>query len=291
MELKRITPYIFALLMAACSGGEEISGPSDGEDNVTVIEYRPAPGQFINERMSVTTQPQADRWAQERLAAGSYVSLGAFGGYIVVRMPAPVANKTGYDFSISGNALPTNSEPGIVWVAADANGVPGTWYELKGSDSDATSRSYKVTYYRPAGAGDDVRWESEDSDGNFDAGYIKHLPEYHSQAYYPAWITGDSYTLTGSFLAARTELAGNEWVNRPFDRGYADNFGTGADTDAVSSNGYYRYNRFDITDAIDADGNPVTLGSIEYIKVQTAVLADAGPTGEVSTEVVGFKAL
>lgn len=294
MKFGRSIIYILAAgLMAACSGGSEIPKPpggGDDDDKVTVIEYLPAPGQFINEGMTATTREAANQWAQNRLDNKLFVSLGSFGGYIVVKMPEPVSNKAGYDFAVAGNAIDSNSEPGIVWVAQDVNGSPGQWYELKGSDSGATLRNFKVTYYNPGGAGD-VYWESEDPDGNQDDGYIYHVPQHHAQTYYPAWIGSDSYTLTGSYLAARTDFIDNEWVNKPFDWGYADNMGSGPDSDAVLSAGYYRYNRFDISNAINSSGNAVALSKIDYIKVQTAVLSNAGITGEVSTEVTEFKVL
>ena len=53
-----------------------------------VFEYTPAPGQFINEDKSgfsgESTPAEAAAYAQKRLNAEKYVSLGGFGGYIVV---------------------------------------------------------------------------------------------------------------------------------------------------------------------------------------------------------------
>lgn len=296
MKIRRDIIILSAAVLASCSGGSEIPGPpgggSESEETAVVLEYRPAPGQFINENMSGTTRQQAIQWAQDRLDKGLYVSLGAFGGYIVVRMPESVQNKSGYDFTVAGNAISTSSEPGIVWVSHDVNGnglADDPWYELGGSDSGQTSRGVTITYYRPAD-GKNVDWLKKNAWGNEESGYVKYLPQYHSQPYYPAWIGEDSYTLEGSFLEHRTEYVEGEWVNKPFGWGYADNIGS----DAVKgANGDYKYNRFDISNAIDAAGNPVALTRIEFIKVQTAVLSiiDANITGEVSTEVSGFQAL
>lgn len=55
-------------------------------------------------------------------------------------------------------------------------------------------------------------------------------------------------------------------------------------------NGNYRYNQFDLDDAVDQNGNPVTLERIHFVKVQSAILKNVESIGEVSTEVVGFKA-
>lgn len=59
---------------------------------------------------------------------------------------------------------------------------------------------------------------------------------------------------------------------------------------AKDDNGNYRYNQFDLDDAVDQNGNPVTLERIHFVKVQSAILKNVESIGEVSTEVVGFKA-
>ena len=46
----------------------------------------------------------------------------------------------------------------------------------------------------------------------------------------------------------------------------------------------------DLDDAVDQNGNPVTLERIHFVKVQSAILKNVESIGEVSTEVVGFKA-
>ena len=38
-----------------------------------------------------------------------------------------------------------------------------------------------------------------------------------------------------------------------------------------------------------ADGSPVELEYVDFVKVQVAVLANSGPLGEVSTEVTSFR--
>lgn len=282
---KAFISILIAALFAACA-------PTDTENpeprnTFKVIEYLPAPGQFINESPAfdgVDTPEKAASYAQERLDKGYFVSLGAFGGYIVVGFAEPIANSGGDDFAIGGNQTPTSSEPGIVWVMADANGnglADDIWYELRGSEPDnAVKRDYTVTYRRPA-AGEGVEWTGSDG-----AGGIIERNSFHKQgSYYPAWIAEDEYELTGTLLESRTardETTG-EWTNAPFGWGYADNLGSdlgeGSEKNRV---------RFKISNAIGADGNPVDLPSIDFVKVQTGVQAMAGPLGEVSTEVTGF---
>lgn len=250
-----------------------------------VFEYTPAPGQFIGDPVVfptiIQTPEAACAWAKERLDAKKFVSLGAFGGFIVVGFDHSIVNLGSYDFAVYGNAVTGGSEPGVVWVAQDANGngePDDTWYELRGSEyyNAFTLRNYSVTYYKPTDAGQPVAWS--DSEGQ--EGTIDYLGTYHPQAsYYPTWIVQSEYTLTGTRLKANNyDQSGNGsyWVNPDYDWGYADNFG--------SSN-------FRIGDALDAEGNPVNLKYIDFIKVQTAVNAKSGWLGELSTEVLGFEDL
>ena len=107
-----------------------------------VYEYTPAPGQFINELKtggfdgSQTTEESAVTYAEQRLNANNWVSLGGFGGYIVVGFDHSIDNTGYYDFAVVGNSFSGSSEPGIVWVMQDENGdgLPNdNWYELRGS--------------------------------------------------------------------------------------------------------------------------------------------------------------
>lgn len=276
--------YILAVMttviFTSCNKDEEIT---EETNELKVLEYCPAPGQFINEGFNCQTMQEANAYAEQRFKQKNYVSLGSFGGYITVKMPKEIKNRKGYDFGIIGNPFDGSSEPGIVWASEDANGngkADDVWYELKGSDNP--TRDYSVTYFRPDEIGD-IPWE--DSEG--EKGVIKSLSQYHAQMYYPNWIKEDSYTLTGSMLEPRTVLEGGKWKNQSFGKGYADNWGSDM---AKDDNGNYRYNQFDLDDAIDSNGNSVKLDRIHFVKVQSAILKNVESIGEVSTEVLGFKA-
>lgn len=286
-----------ALLTSSCNKDdeivEEIPPVVPSEEDFQVVEYLPAPGQFINEKASgfdnVTTMEAACEYARKRLNANLYVSLGAWGGYVVVKSKGSIPNTGGYDFSIAGNAFDTSNEAGIVWVMEDsnANGLPDDeWYELKGSwfDKEGYERNYSVTYFRPDGPGD-VRWR----DSNGEEGIIKWMNSFHPQNYYPAWEKENSYTLTGSRLPSQAyqNPETGVWTNAPFEWGYADN--EGEDSAIVTVNGKkVQKNYFRISDAVDADSKPVILEKIDFIKVQTAINSNAGVVGENSTEVCGF---
>lgn len=265
-----------------------------------VYEWMPAPGQFINMSAdgggNLTTPEDAVAWAQKRLDKGSFVTLGGFGGYIVVGFDHSIISSNGdYDFAIAGNSFLNTSagsngsnEPGIVYVMQDTNGngLPDdTWYELKGSEygRPETMTNYEVTYFRPASAGIDVEWV--DNRGN--SGTIDYQASFHSQSYYyPLWIAEESYTLKGVCLPSRTyqDPSSGFWILDPYGWGYADNVGD----DTFALEGFPQCNRFRISDAIGTDGRPVRLEYIDFVKVQSAVNAKSGWIGEVSTEVLGF---
>ena len=126
-----------------------------------VLEFLPAPGQFVNETgmAGYTGQKsfeEARLYAENRLKKGEFVSLGNFGGYVILAFDHSVENKGGYDFSIPGNQFEGSNEPGVVWVMQDVNGngkPDDEWYELRGSETGGewTVQEYAVTYYSPAG--------------------------------------------------------------------------------------------------------------------------------------------
>ena len=150
--------YILAVMttviFTSCNKDEEIT---EETNDLKVLEYCPAPGQFINEGFNCQTMEEANAYAEQRFKQKNYVSLGSFGGYITVKMPKEIKNRKGYDFGIIGNPFDGSSEPGIVWVSEDANGngkADDVWYELKGSDNP--TRDYSVTYFRPDEIGDSL---------------------------------------------------------------------------------------------------------------------------------------
>lgn len=252
----------------------------------TLYELRAAPGQFINEDFVASTAEEACRMADERMRKGAYISLGGFGGYMVVGFDHSITASGGYDIAIRGNAFDTSSEPAIVYVMQDENGdgLPNdTWYELAGSETGKadTERDYEVTYYRPTASAMSVEWR--DNRGN--SGTIDYLPSKHDQpSYYPQWLDCTHYTLRGTRIASRSyDSSGNgaTWILPPYDWGYADNFST---IDGATSDGT---NRFRIADAIDHNGASIKLSYIDFVKMQTACHSTNGWLGECSTEVCG----
>lgn len=270
-----------------------------------VYEWVPAPGQFIGETQTggmtgnETTMELANQWAENRLRQSAYVSLGGWGGYIVVGFDHSIAKRDGqFDFAVQGNAFLNaasgqggSNEPGIIYVMQDVNGngLPDDeWYELRGSESgkSGTVQDYSITYFRPAGPRMNVQW----TDCFGEQGYIDYLSAFHRQDYYyPAWIDADSYTLRGTRLESRTsqDPATGMWDNWLFDWGYSDNMGSdNLGGDAIDGAG--QRNGFLIENAMYPDLSGINLQYIDFIKVQTGVNAKAGWLGENSTEVFGF---
>lgn len=253
-----------------------------------VVEYMPAPGQFIGDMKTAgftgeeLTSDDAATYAEGRLRQNNWVSLGAFGGYIVVAFDHSVENNNGADIAITGNAFEGSSEPGVVWVMQDENGngmADDTWYELAGSETGkgTTIQEYEVTYYRPTSSGMPVGW----TDNNGGSGTVDYLASFHNQpSYYPTWVTNDSYTLRGTRLEARNyDSSGNGslWVQPAYDWGYVDNASNRDCAEGVNS--------LDIDNAIDILGKPIKLEYIDFVKIQSAVQSKSGWVGELSTEV------
>ncbi|MCI6702488.1 MAG: cell surface protein [Prevotella sp.] len=272
-----------------------------------VYEYRPAPGQFVNELPVYEegdTEADMIKKVEESLTNDVMVSLGGYGGYVTFGFDHTVMNRPGtYDFYIKGNSFYSDipaykekkggsAEPGIVMVSLDVNvnGLPDDpWYELAGSEyhKPSTARGYSITYHRPS---DDhqpvpgfspmitdteyIRWTDNRGKSGFMA---KNM--YHVQDYYPKWLKDDQLTFNGTLLPKNgidESGIGSYFVLYAYDWGYVDNH----------PNRFIDLNSFDIDWAVDAEGNRVYLPGVDFIRVYTGVNQDCGWIGETSTEVL-----
>ena len=274
------------LLVGGCAPFESGEGGEDAsprELEYEVVDFLPAPGQFVNEGYSATTMAEACAYAEGRFRNRYFVSLGGFGGYIVVKYKTPIVNSEGdYDFGIYSNAFSGSSEPGVVWGAYDENRnglADDEWFELYGSERVRyfTVPNYSITYSRTINE-KKIAWR----DNRGDSGTIERN-NVHTQDYFPAWVRADEYTLTGTLLPDNSEWSekNQEWVLHAFEWGYADNFSA---IDLAAD----RANRFRISDACTADGERANLPHIDFVKVQSATNVIHTTIGEVSTEVCGF---
>lgn len=279
-----------------------------------IYDFLPAPGQFINnmpEYKSGDTKEAMIAKAEKYVVGqknGGLISLGGFGGYVVFGFDHTIANVNGKrDFRVMGNAFfaaanpnPEGAErggscePGIIMVAYDANknGVPDAdeWYEIAGSEyyKTTTTKNYEMTYYRPvseeAQPGDDmfvaipnyIRW----TDNQGGSGY-KVKNTFHSQSYYPGWISADQITYKGTLLPPNGINESDDpysqyWVLYAYGYGYADNALNSEDDSAI-----------DISWAVDAKGEKVELPGVDFVKVYNGINQECGWLGENSTEVAG----
>lgn len=258
------------------------------ESRITeVLAYHPAPGQFMgSEAMAsqdVTTYADLLRKAQQRLVEEhTFLSLGGWGGYIVVRIqPALVNQPDQADFAILGNAFIGNAEPGIIYVSQDVNSnglADDPWYRIRGSEDYRSNLDYTITYYKPKDPyKDPIAW----SDSEGESGLIPRNKYHTTNSYYPLW-EGDKVTFTGALLpdCMKLDPATGQWRSEPYAYGYADNH----PNDSSGSH-------IDIDSAVNAAGELVHLDRIDFLKVQTGVHQQTDVTGEVSTEFTGIKPL
>ena len=308
-----------------------------------IYEYRPAPGQFINTmpvarlgepvdsilarcraaicgRIDTTTQTFHGQVITrvDTVWAEGMVSLGGYGGYVVVGFDHPVVNMHTWDFEIWGNAFYSDQtssggscEPGIVMVGVDCDGdgVPSDgdkWYELAGSEYNhpKTQHDYQITYYRPdegkprTPSQTDpslvdttyIRWSSNDVNPDSVSGYMSRN-SFHQQPYWPLWLQ-DEETLTfdGAKLRCNAvNMGGNGntayFVLNYFDWGYVDNLPNNP-AKCPEENSVYNPG-FKIDWAVDEQGKPANLTHIDFIKVYNALNQYCGWLGETSTEVAG----
>lgn len=305
---------LFGLLIAGCTAdvGDDPGSNPGGEDPTEdqswryiarVLEYKPAPGQFMNEGSSGVLIDNPDPGYDEVLAnvskalvgkCNGLISLGGFGGYIVVGFDHPIKNIPGeYDFKVYGNAFwdqllnlkdGGSCEPGVIMVSRDVNGngkPDDEWYEIAGSAYGESDKDYEIIYYRTAEPGD-VRWR-DNRDKN---GVIKYLPDFHTQNYYPSWVAADSMVFRGTRLpdtaVNRGEEVGMEehWVLYALGWGYADNRPNNEDGCKIK-----------IDWAVDKEGKAVNLPEISFIRIYTGQNQQCGWVGETSTEIGGIENL
>lgn len=306
-----------------------------------VYQYCPAPGQFINTmplcrvgepvdsvlarcqrsicgRVDTTTVTFHGEVITrvDTVWAESMISLGGYGGYVIVGFDHPVINMHTYDFEIQGNAFVSDretrggsSEPGIVMVGVDANGngVPDDgdrWYELAGSEyhHPKTQHDYTITYYRPDEGKPRtpsqvnpflndttyIRWTSNDVDLDSTSGFMSRNTA-HNQPYWPLWMQdAPTMTFSGAKLRGNAIDQGDNnnnsyYVQYFFDWGYVDNL---PNNPAHISQDDGTYNPgFKIDWAVDEQGRHVNLTHIDFIKVYNAMNQYCGWVGETSTEV------
>lgn len=282
-----------------------------------VFDFKPAPGQFINDLPSANDGETFDKIltrANSYLTKknGDLISLGAFGGYIVFGFDHTIVNVKGKrDFRVLGNAFWADANPnpdatmrggsseaGVIMVSYDKNknGLPDDeWYEIEGAGHkmEKTIKDYEITYYRPdpnkvpvpgGGTGtvlftdvEYILWK--DNQGK--TGYLAQNNAYnHSLDYWPKWLKDqDKITFKGTRLP---DNAVDESGTGSYFVQYAFLYGY-ADNAPNNDND----SAIDIDWAIDKNGNKIHLPGIDFVKVYNGLNQQAGWLGETSTEIMG----
>lgn len=274
---------------------------------VSVLELHQAPGQFVNQLPGAdeeTTQEEVCEAAEETLEADGLITLGTYGGYITVKFDHPVENKPGSDFCVWGNGfyaaadpvygsatIGGSIEPGIVYVGVGDDVSTAKWYELAGSEYYTTEvHDFSITYYKPTTektVSEYVRWRCSwtGADGTRRDSTGWHAKNgYHKQTYWPQYEGKDSLTFAGGKLpnnAIDQSGVGTYYVQYRYA---ADAYGYVDACPAADTT----YSSFDISWAVDAEGNPVELERVDFIRVACGIFQMCGWLGETSTEVAGF---
>lgn len=310
------TTILFASLLSLA-----VAANAQSKQTIKVIEYCPAPGQFINNLPSIDagmSQEERLKVCEEQLEDGNPVCLGAAGGYITLSLDQPIKNGKGSDLRILGNAFYSqndpvygdatiggNVEPGIVYAGVGASSETAQWYELAGSEYYTTQRhNFKITYHKPtAETGDHslpcsifdkyirfaASWTEPDGTPCDSTGYLM-KNSFHMQSYWPQWEDKEEMTFHGSRLPDNAINYGGDgtdadnpqyWITYRYA---SDSYGY-AD---AAPNSDDTYTTFDLDWAVDKNGNPVNLDHADFIRIQTGVLQQCGWTGETSTEIAGL---
>ena len=269
------------------------------------------------------------------------VSLGAAGGYVEYDMNVANSNTTPYgvDFIVYGNAFVGNPEAASVKVyGTPVNGEAG-WYELAGSlyYADETLRNVDVTYKKVTASGGDfdsagiwykisrtVTSTNSNGDEISEEQILRNWTKFNSNTNVTWWpeesegYLGENgvWNLDGVtdvvVSADQTQITyQNVTLVRDTDStpdyafGYADvtpngsSYGTPVNPYTYNTTGG---NAYDISWAVDDNGEPVRLNSISKIRVYTSAALNVSSAdapiftvpsifGETSAEVCGIYAV
>jgi hypothetical protein len=213
---------------------------------------------------------------------GSGWSLGTIGGYWIKSR----THKEVYE--INGNAFGDWVEPGMVWFQEDLNGnnePDEVWYEAHGAPSTANTpitRRYSVTFFKADDTSSpsqntygqiirDIYWaDCKGRAGKIHGGWPY---KYGAPNYDGAKVT---YTCTLFSDDDRINVKGVGDFKLPANVPFVD---------------YYPPEKFPISSAVAADGSPVKLTNVRFVKVHTAVFQIGDSSfGEISTEIDQNKA-
>ncbi len=280
------------------------SAPAQSPFATSVIEYAPAPGQFVNDAnfndaTKALGRPYGGGFSEP--GNSSLVTLGGFGGTIVLGFDHTVrddpANPFGLDAIVYGNAYWVGGNPnrrwaecGVLEISRDVNGngLPDDpWYLIPGSHLSDPVSQYEVQTWDdaiedPTYPPDDEWWLPPGATGTWTTeGY--RLPSAIFDAIIIENPNGPNatqegilgyadYSPTNSLPSGETAEAFYTRPDHPFAVGLTPGCGGG--------------DGFDIAWAVvPATGAPAELDGFDFIRITTAVNYVDALFGEKSTEI------
>lgn len=317
--------FIFTSCTEEVNGNGKEDNFTDGTPYITkVLDYRPAPGQFVNtmpEYEEGDTQETMNRKVLELIGNNErgLITLGGYGGYVTVGFDHTIENKPEQpDFRVLGNAFAAavassrggdgSCEPGIIMVAYDKNknGKPDDdeWFEIAGSAHrgdetwyEAASqygndvnlyKDYEITYYRPENDPDRFT-ETVDNYIRWEANQGEVKSGYKVKNIYHKQSYYPQWISEDRITFSGTCLPQNGIDKSGQGTNYIlYQFAYGYADNA--SNGDEN-TKIDIDWAVDKDGKSANLPGVDFIKVYTGVNQENGWIGECSTEIMGIEDL
>lgn len=230
------------------------------------------------------------------------VSLGAAGGYVDfdLRVSNTSTNPYGVDFIVYGNAFNGNPEAASVKVYGfkGTEDTDGKWYELAGSlyYDDLTQRNKAVSYKKVTNEGNgngiyyqvtehnvlpkDTGWKKFNTNTD-----VKWWPE-DGEGYNTVWGPVDDVVKTDNIITYKgVSIVKDTDTTNDYQFGYADihvngsNYGT-AINPYEATNTSQGGDGFDLSWAVDENGNPVVLDHITKVRVYTSAAMKTDGSGE-----------
>ncbi|MDY3266045.1 MAG: PKD domain-containing protein [Phocaeicola sp.] len=316
-------------VLSSCTKDEkylEKDNFTEGTPYITkVLDYRPAPGQFVNvmpEYEDGDTQESINKKVLDAIGNNNrgMITLGGYGGYVIVGFDHTIENKSDVcDFRVLGNAFAANTstsrggdgscEAGVIMVAYDKNknGKPDAdeWFEIAGSANTQTEnwyeeaknagndvniyKNYEMTYYRPESDSENFT-ETIEKYIRWEAnqGIVKEgykVKNIYHKQSYYPMWISDAKLTFSGTCLPQNGINKNKEGSDFF---VLHKFSYGYADNATNDSDD---SKIDIDWAVDKDGNSVKLPGVDFIKIYTGINQENGWIGECSTEVMGIEDL
>ena len=296
------TTWMFPIV--ALGGWLATPAPAQSPFATAVIEFAPAPGQYVNDPYyndpsKALGRPYGDGFVEP--GESSLVTLGGFGGYVVLGFEQTVrddpANPFGLDAIVYGNAFWVSGNPnrrwaecGFIEISRDVNSnglADDLWYLIRGSHiTDLTGQyeeqTWDVYIAEPTYPPPDVLWLPPGATGVWTTEGYRLPPEIFEtiivenpngeDAEKEAIFGYADFSPTEDLPTGKTAEVFYARPDNPFKVGLTPGCGGG--------------DGFDVAWAIDpATGEAANLDGFDHVRITTALNLIDLPFGELSTEI------